>query len=386
MAAVATSEGRVRAIRATITIVLMAIAIALAVMYWRFQRVNPTTDDAFVQADIVGMAAQVSGPLVGVYVVDNQTVKRGDLLFEIDERPFAYALAEAEAKRDLALQDVQADESAVNAADAEAKTRQAQVEYARQYLERIRPLVAKNYMSQNKLDDASSQYRAASAQLDRALHDLEKARQVLGANGAANARLRLAEAAVRQAQLNLGYCQVFAPVNGLVTNLNLPVGTYVNAGQQIFALVDQDSFWFSANFKETFLDRIRPGQPATITLNSYRDRPFQGVVQGIGWGVHQQDGATLRLLPNVSPVVYWVQLASRFPVRIGFSELDPARPLRIGANGWVTIHTEGVDIDAPQPPALDPRSILGGKPAPAPLIPEGEPPKADAQDHRQAEK
>jgi len=382
----ATTDGRVRAIRLTITAVLVLAAIALGAFYWRYQRVNPTTDDAFVQADIVGIAAQVSGPLVGVYVVDNQDVKRGDLLFEIDARPFAYALAEAEAKRDLALQDVQADESAVHAADAEMKTRQAQVEYAHQYLERIRPLVAKNYMSENKLDDALSQSRAAEAQLDRALHDLEKARQVLGDNGAANARLRLTEAAVRNAQLNLGYCKVYAPVNGLVTNLNLPVGTYVNAGQQIFALVDQDSFWFSANFKETFLDRIRPGQPATITLNSYRDRPFRGVVQGIGWGVHQQDGSTLRLLPNVSPVVYWVQLASRFPVRIGFSELDAARPLRIGANGWVTIHTSGVDIDAPQPPALDPRSILDGRPAPARLVPEGGPPQADAQDHRQAEK
>src|SRR5215470_16496137 len=144
MEAAATTEGRVRAIRATITIVLLLVAIVLAVLYWRFQRVNPTTDDAFVQADIVGIAAQVSGPLVGVYVVDNQNVKRGDLLFEIDRRPFAFALTEAEAKRDLALQDVQADESAVNSADAEMKTRQAQVEYARQYLERIRPLVAKN--------------------------------------------------------------------------------------------------------------------------------------------------------------------------------------------------------------------------------------------------
>jgi multidrug resistance efflux pump len=352
-------ERKVRAIRFAVTVVVLAVAALLAALYWRDQRVNPTTDDAFVQANVVGIAAQVSGPVLHTHVVDNQTVNKGDLLFEIDPRPFELAVAVAEAKRDLALQDVEAYDAGVRAAKAEVDTREAQVGYARQYLERIRPLVQKSFMSQNKLDDARAQMRAAEAQLERALHDLEVAQHTRGLHGEANARLRLTEAQLGEARLDLSYTRVYATVNGMVTNLNLPIGTFVNEGKEIFALVDSDSFWFSANFKETFLDRIRPGQPATITLNSYADRPFRGVVQGIGWGIYQADGATRDLLPEVNPVVYWVRLAQRFPVRIDFTERDPVRPLRIGANGWVTVHTEGVDVEAPPGPVLVPPGAEG---------------------------
>lgn len=343
-----------RAIRFGITAVLVGAAILLTSWWWREQRVRPTTDDAFVQANIVGVAAQVSGPIVRTLVVDNQRVSRGDLLFEIDPRPFALARDEARAQRDLAAQDIDAYAAQVEVARAEVVTREAALLYARQYLERIRPLVERSFMTRDALDDAIAKEREAQAALAAALRALEVAEATYGQAGESNSRFRFAEAALGEAELELEWTQVRAPVNGYVTNLNLPVGTYVNAGRRLFAIVDEDSFWFSARYKETFLDRVRPGQRASITLNSYPDRSFEGVVQGVGWGIFQPDGSTVDLLPEVDPVVYWVRLAQRFPVRIEFLERDPARPLRVGANGWVTIHTEGVDVDSPFGPALDP--------------------------------
>lgn len=345
---------RIRAIRATVTGVVVVIAVWSVAWWWEEQRVHPTTDDAFVLADIVGVAAQVSGPIVRAAVVDNQDVEVGDLLFQIDPRPFEIAVEQARARRDLAAQEIEAYAAAVEVARARMATRQAALEYAEQYLARIGPLVERQFMTRDELDDAITKDREARAAVDAARRALEMAEATYGKAGAANSRYRLAEAELADAELLLSYTQVFSPVNGYVTNLNLPIGTYVNEGVQLFAIVDRDTFWFSARYKETFLDRVRPGQRATVTLNSYPDRSFAGIVQGVGWGIFQPDGATMGLLPEVDPVVYWVRLAQRFPVRVEFLERDPSRPLRVGANGWVTIHTDDVDVESPFGPALDP--------------------------------
>jgi membrane fusion protein (multidrug efflux system) len=330
----------VRAVRLTITTLVVLIAAVLAYVYWDYQRHNPTTDDAYVQANIVGIAAQVGGPILHTHIVDNQRVKIGDPLFEIDPRPFELAVEEARARRDQTRQDVDAADAAVRAAQAEVTNRAALLLYARQYVDRIKPLARKNYLSQDRLEEAVTQLHAAEAQLSQAQHNLVVAQRTLGDPGATNAKLRSAEAALATAELNLTYTHLYAPRNGLITNLNLPVGTYVHAGQELFAVIDTDSWWFSANYKETALARVRPGQPAEITLNAYPGYRFRGVVHGIGWGIHQSDGATQRLLPQVDPVVYWVRLAQRFPVRIDFVEPDPTHPLRVGASGSVTIHTD----------------------------------------------
>ncbi len=335
------TQPAVRVVRFASTAIVVLIAAGLAYFYWGYEQHNPTTDDAYVQANIVGIAAQVSGPLLHTHIVDNQSVKIGDLLLEIDPRPFELAVEEARARRDQTRQDVDAAEAAVRVAEAEVANRDALLVYARQYIDRIKPLAGNNYLSKDRYDEAATQLRAAEAQLQQAQHNLVVAQRTLGDPGVANAKLRSAEATLATAELNLTYTRVYAPRNGLITNLNLPVGTYITAGQQLFAVIDTDSWWFSANYKETALGRVRPGQPAEITLNAYPGHRFRGLVQGIGWGIHQTDGATQRLLPQVDPVVYWVRLAQRFPVRIDFVEPDPEHPLRVGASGSVTIHTDG---------------------------------------------
>jgi multidrug resistance efflux pump len=151
-----------------------------------------------------------------------------------------------------------------------------------------------------------------------------------------------AKASLELAKLNLSYCRVFAPVDGYVTNMNTSEGTYVTAGVQLMALVDTSSFWIAGYFKETQLPHIQVGQKAIITLIGYENRPFQGVVRSVGWGVFVQDGSgssSTALLPSVSQTIDWVRLPQRFPVRIQVSENSPV-PLRIGQTVSVAVTSE----------------------------------------------
>jgi membrane fusion protein, multidrug efflux system len=144
------------------------------------------------------------------------------------------------------------------------------------------------------------------------------------------------------------YCRVRAPFEAWVTNLNLAVGEYARQGQQVFALVDNRTWYVIANFRETFMASIRPGLAAEVFLLSYPRHPVRGVVQGIGWAVHQQNGATVGVLPAVQPTLDWVRLAQRFPVRIRLEPPVTERPYRMGATAVVTIRGEAAsDLGAP---------------------------------------
>jgi membrane fusion protein, multidrug efflux system len=147
----------------------------------------------------------------------------------------------------------------------------------------------------------------------------------------------VARATVRRAELDVEYCRVQAPFDAFVTNLNIAVGEYARQGQQVFALVDRRHWYVMANFRETFLDAIRPGMTADVFLPAYPDRHFHGVVQGTGWAIHQINGATVSMLPAVQPTLNWVRFAQRFPVRIALTDADPERPFRMGATAVVTI-------------------------------------------------
>ena len=130
---------------------------------------------------------------------------------------------------------------------------------------------------------------------------------------------------------------VRAPFDAYVTNLNIAVGQYANQGQEIFALIDDRVWYVMANFRESFLGHIAPGMEADVYLIAYPSRRFRGRVQGVGWGLYQQHGASVGVLPAVEPTLNWVRLAQRFPVRIRLEPPDPERPYRMGATAVVTI-------------------------------------------------
>ena len=345
-------------------IVLIAAAIFI-LKYWDYVT-NPWTRDGQVRAQVVQITPRVSAPIVGLPIVDNQFVKTGDLLFKIDPRTFAASLEQAQAELDntrdnieaLARQ-VEAAQAQVEAAEANIKQAQAAIkgyagrveetlkEYRRQQTLEKEGATSKRAVEQAKADYISYVNRKANAEaqllqmranLSEAAANLAKARADLGAPGEQNARLRSARAAVRQAELNLEFTEVRAPVDGYVTNLNLRLGSQAVANQSALALVDVNSYWVVGFFRENYIAEIRAGDRAVVTLMTYPDKPLEGRVDSLGWGIAQKDGSTgFDLLPNISPTFEWIRLAQRVPVRIHLDQVPEGVQLRVGTTASVLV-------------------------------------------------
>ena len=361
-------------------VVLITVA-ALLLKYWDYV-VNPWTRDGQVRAEVIQVTPRISGPIVRLAVVDNQFVNAGDLLFEIDPRTFAASVAQASAQYDKAKDNYLARQKQVEAAQASVevaraslaqassaiKQADAEIEQNKAEFQRQKELLPIKATSQKSVDRAKANYEVAvqqrlgavaslaqaRASLVQSEADLAQTRATLGAAGDANASLREARAALEEAELNLEFTQVRAPVDGYVTNLNLRLGSQAVANQPALALVDTNSFWIVGFFKETLIERIGKGDKAIVTLMAYRDRPIEGYVDSLGWGIAQQDGSTgFELLPNVSPTFEWIRLAQRVPVRIHLAELPDGIELRVGTTCSVMVMTGSAhsDDDRSVPPA-----------------------------------
>jgi len=321
----------------------VVVAAVLAAGVLRQYEDRPTTDDAYVEADVVGVVAQVAGPIVNLAVADNQPVQAGELLFEIDPRPFRIAVEQARAELDSTGQDVSALTDAVTSAEAGVRYSEAQLRLAETQWRRVEPLSEIGALPFQDRDKAQASLDGARAGLENSRALLAQARDNLGAADADNPEIRAAVATLENAELQLSYATVVAPVNGFVTDLDLSPGSYASVGSPILSLVNGDSWRVEAYYKETQLERIRPGQPAVVYLPAYPGVRFEGSVQGVGWGVEQQDGDGERGssgVPSVTPTVDWVRMAQRFPVRITLPDIDPQHPLRKGMRATVRIDTE----------------------------------------------
>jgi multidrug resistance efflux pump len=291
-----------------ITLTIVGLAVWAAVSLYHRYIEQPWTRDGQVRANIVGIAPRVSGPIIRVAVRDNQQLRQGDLLFEIDPADF-------QAQVDIAVAQVENDEAILKQQE-------------------------QNLQRQTQL------YRT----LVTAVQDFQNAQDSFAA---AQAQLASAKANLHLARLNLSYTRVFAPVNGYVTNMNISEGTYVTAGVQLIAVVDTSSFWIAGYFKETQLPHLQVGQKAIVTVMGHESQPFQGVVRSVGRGVFVQDGSSVAtgfvlpvsgsnstaLLPSVSQTIDWVRLPQRFPVRINVLGNSPV-PLLIGQTVSVAMMPE----------------------------------------------
>jgi len=298
---------------------------------------HPRTDDAYVRANIVNVAPQVSGTIIELPLRDDQHVRAGDLLFAIDPRPYQAELELAQAQLALTNLQIEALERGIRAARAREHQAQAAADYQQQYLARLVPLQKEEYVTANKVADVRSRLAAARAAVDQARNEVGQAEKQLGQLGDINARRAEAQARVYKAKLNIGYCQVRAQFDGYVTNLNTSIGQYANAGREVLSLVDNRKWYVIANFRETFLSHIAPGMTARVYLLGYPNHRFHGVVEGVGWALYQSNGATVSGLANVAPTLNWVRPAQRFPVRITLDDADPRFPFRMGATAVVTI-------------------------------------------------
>jgi membrane fusion protein (multidrug efflux system) len=306
------------------------------VVGWLWSRTHPTSDDAYVQADVLPVAAQVSGPVRTVAVRDQQHVRAGDLLFTIDPAPFRLSVRRAEAQLTLAGQGAGVDVSGVLAAQSQLADATAAVDDARLTFERARYLAQRGIDAPAALDQARATYAEAEANAQAARANVVAARQKLGKPGDANAAVRAAAAGLALAQLDLAHSEVRAPADGWVAGVTLTSGAYVPAGATLFELVRDGTWRIEANFKETDLARIRPGQPATVRLDMYPGAPLAAHVSSIGPG----SGVAFSVLPPENATGNWVKVTQRFPVRLGLDDPPSVRrPLRVGASADVTIDT-----------------------------------------------
>jgi multidrug resistance efflux pump len=350
------------------SIVLIAAFLVLF-KYWDYVT-NPWTRDGQVRAQVVQITPRVSAPIVKLPIKDNQFVKAGDLLFEIDPRTFAADLDQKRAQLDntrdqiealekqveSALADVEAASANIKSAQAKIREYDGRVEQADAEYKRQQVLIKQRATSQKRVESARGNYIAAvnekanyeaqllqiQAQLSGAKANLAKAIADRGEPGEKNAQLRQAKAEMREAELNLEFTQVKAPVDGYVTNLNLRLGSQAVANQPALALVDVKSFWIDGFFRENYIEDIRAGDRAIVTLMTYPDKPLEGRVDSLGWGIAQQDGSTgYDLLPNISPTFEWIRLAQRVPVRINIDldKLPESVKLRVGTTASVLVMT-----------------------------------------------
>lgn len=351
-----------------LTTIIILVAVVLGLMkYWDYV-VNPWTRNGQVRAEVIQIAPRVSGPIVNLPIKDNQMVKAGDLLFEIDSRTFEAALDQAKAQYDQTGDNQLALEKQVEIAKADIAVARESVLKAKSAIHEVDSMIEKNRaeyqrqqemlpqkatsqkaveaakanfeVAREKRKGAEAAERQAQAALNQARAALARAEANLGALGDANPAIRAARAAVRQAELNLEFTRVKAPVDGYVTNLNLRLGSQVMANQPTLALIDVNSFWVNGFFRETSIAEIRSGDRALVTLMTYPDQSLEGTVDSLGWGIAQSNGSTgPELLPNVSPTFDWIRLAQRVPVRIELSEIPDAISLRIGTTASVMVKT-----------------------------------------------
>jgi membrane fusion protein (multidrug efflux system) len=312
-----------------IGLAVLVLVGAMTVYYLRFVAPYESTDDAFIEGHVTIVSPQVSGPVVRLLVRDNQIVKEGDPLLEIDPRDYGTKLAQAradlvaarsqleQAKAQVAVDEAKAAQQMAAVTVAEAEARRAGADLERYQSVEIRAV------SRTQLDLQKTQAESTSAAVEEARQQVKAAAAQVSLSCAnintAAAGVQQAEAKMQQAQLDVSYTKIAAPVDGRVTQRSVEKGAYVQTGQSLLALVPTN-VWVVANFKETQLARMRSGQPVSIKLDAYPKWNLKGKVDSLQAG----SGAQFSLFPPENAVGNYVKVVQRIPVKIIFDEpLDP---------------------------------------------------------------
>jgi membrane fusion protein, multidrug efflux system len=306
------------------------LVVLVAVVFYYFLFVAPyeSTDDAFIDGYVTLVSPRVPGQVTRLAVTDNQEVKVGDVLVEIDPRD--YEAKAAQARADLAAAQSQLNESQAQVKVSEAKVTQAQAAVTAADAENQRATddlkryenVESRAISKSAFDLAQAQARSAAANLEAACSQTNAAESDVELSEAgvetAKAAVQQAEAKLQQAELNLSYTKIVAPMDGRATARTVQMGNYVQPGQALLALVPKD-VWVVANFKETQLTYMKPGQPVELSVDAYPKRKFKGKVDSLQAGT----GARFSLLPPENAVGNYIKVVQRVPVKIIFDEELP---------------------------------------------------------------
>ncbi len=322
------------------TFIVVGFCIALFIGHILADKYTPYTSNGRVEAFVVPIVPQVSGPLTRVNVSNNQSVSTGQILAVIDSAKYELAVRRAQADLQQATQTSDADIAAVSTAQARVAEAEAHLHNSEVKGERIIKLSKKGAASMSRADDARSTIAANKAKLASARSELEKAKSNLGGIGQDNARIRSALVALETAQLDLHRSSIRAPSDGVITNLTVDVGHYAAVGSPIMTFIASGFIWIQADMRENCLVNIARNHPVELVLDAAPGRLFKGEVMSVGYGVADNSSNALGSLTTVQPAQGWLRQAQHIPVLIRFSDIENAKgTLRAGGQVNVIVYT-----------------------------------------------
>ncbi|BAN50336.1 HlyD family secretion protein [Metapseudomonas resinovorans] len=318
--------------------VILVIVLTL-VWYLLADRFTPYTQQARVQAYVVPVAAEVAGRVTAVQVRNNQDVKAGAVLFEIDPEQYKIAADRARADLETVRRQIGAGTAGIDSALASLRAAQANELKARQDNQRLERLYREDpgTISVRRLEGARATLEQATSQVAAARAEVQRAREQQGGHEAENAQLRSAATALEKAELDLARTRVRASSAGLITDLRMDIGQYVGAGSPVMTLIAIHDLWINAEMTENNLGHVVPGSPVAIVLDAFPGRVFEGRVRSVGYGVSTGQAPAPGTLPTVQNSRDWLRPAQRFPVVVEFApgELDELAGLRVGGQAEV---------------------------------------------------
>lgn len=317
-------------IHVLIGITLSAVVLCSIIGYYLYKTYFPSTDDAYVGAPLINVIPKVSGNIKHIYVRNNQSIKKGELLFDIDSTNYNLQLQQAHLDLLMAEKEaLTAKQQMINAQSNVSKAKSNLI-FAKQMSKRYTYLYQQKAGSQQSMQKFLNDLHIAQKEFDQSKVILKQATVQYEMS---KAKINLAKLQVKNATLTNSYTKVYSPVNGFVTDMNLKEGQLVGTGEKLFGLVDNSEWWVDANFKETALYRIKPNQKVKIKIDMY-PHTYTGYVESIS----HASGSTFALLPAQNATGNWIKVVQRFTVRISLKD-DPKFPLRVGASTAATIDT-----------------------------------------------
>lgn len=299
---------------------------------------TPTTNDARVMSNVIPIASTVNGVIANVLIKDNQFVKQGQSLFELNSNEMRMQITRARARLNSLKKKVVSLETQLATSKDEYQLKQREFEQVSSEHQANKILFDQNKLSETDLEKSQAWYKASQTQLNQADHTVK---QIQARLVQTKAMFKEAKIAYDSTNNQINQLLVKAPTDGYISNLNLQNGTAVKAYHPLFGIIQPTPVWVIANFLETELVKIRPGQKAKVNVMLYPSQSFEGEVESIGYGIAPDEGQQFNnVLPKVSPEYSWVRLAQRFPVRIRITHPKSDFPLRIGANARVKVYTK----------------------------------------------
>ena len=298
-----------------------------------------TTENAYVKAHVIAVSPNIDGRVTDVFVKENQRVAAGDVLFRLDAEPYWMMVRMSEAKRETARQDIESTRAEYHQVVAEIEEAKANVRYYESEAARQRKLASKANTTRTRLDEAEFNLTSAKQVLATRRQKIRTVLARLGGDPKRGAELHpnfmAAETEKAMAEMNLGYTEIRAPADGIVTRLKLEAGEWVEEGEPAFGLITVDETWIEANLKETQLTYVRTNQDVTVEVDAYPDVVWKARVASIS----PATGAEFSVLPPQNASGNWVKVVQRLPVRIEIETTPEHPPLRAGMTATVTVDT-----------------------------------------------